>query len=37
LKLLYDAKGDLLDDEVLIFTLQQSKEEGKEIEEKLKN
>jgi dynein heavy chain len=36
LKLLYEAKGDLLDDEVLIETLQKSKHDSIEIEEKLK-
>jgi len=36
LKLLYEAQGDLLDDELLIDTLQKSKIESKEIDEKLK-
>ena len=36
LRLLYEAKGNLLDDEFLIQTLQQSKIESNEIEEKLK-
>ena len=35
LKLLYEAKGDLLNDETLIQTLQKSKIEGIEIEEKI--
>jgi dynein heavy chain len=34
--LLQESKGDLLDDEVLIETLQKSKIESIEIEEKLK-
>ena len=36
LKLLYEAKGDLLNDEVLINTLQKSKLESQEIDERLK-
>lgn len=36
MKLLYEAKGNLLNDEVLIDTLQKSKIESMEIEERLK-
>jgi dynein heavy chain len=36
LKILYEATGDLLNNEVLIETLEKSKVEGKEIEERLK-
>jgi dynein heavy chain len=37
LRLLSDAKGNILDDEELINTLQISNVEGKEIEEKIKS
>jgi dynein heavy chain len=35
LKLLYEAKGDLLNDEALIDALNTSKQEGQKVEEKL--
>jgi dynein heavy chain len=37
LKLLYEAKGDLPNDEILIDALRTSKQEGQKVEEKLQN